>query len=210
MHVHNSVWKDGKNLFYENGTYGEFSQLGMYYIGGILSHVDSLLALCAPTTNSYRRLVPHYEAPVNIAFSKRNRSAIIRIPMYFSGKEHASSKRLEFRAPDPTANPYLAFSAILMAGLDGVKRKLDPVKLGFGPLDTNIWELHGPDAKNIKSVPGSLSESVAALEKDNAYLFDGGVFTEDLLDAWVDLKKTEIQEGSLRPTPYEFYQYSTL
>lgn len=210
MHVHNSLWKNGKNLFYANGTYGEFSELGMYYIGGILSHVDSLLAFCAPTTNSYRRLVPHYEAPVNIAFSKRNRSAIIRIPMYFSGKEHASAKRLEFRAPDPTANPYLAFSAILLAGLDGIKKKIDPTKAGFGPLDTNIWDLRGSDAKKIHSVPGSLGESVAALKKDHGYLLAGGVFTEDLLEAWTELKESEMKEGSLRPTPYEFYSYSAL
>lgn len=209
MHVHNSLWKNGKNLFYQSGTYGEFSELGMYYIGGILSHVDSLLAFCAPTTNSYRRLVPHYEAPVNIAFSKRNRSAIIRIPMYFSGPSHASSKRLEFRAPDPTCNPYLAFSAILMAGLDGIKRKLDPVKLGFGPLDTNIWELTGKDAKKIKSVPGSLTESVTALKADHDYLLAGGVFTEDVLDTWVELKEDEVKQLSLRPTPYEFFLYAS-
>lgn len=208
MHVHNSLWKGTKNLFYEEGTYAELSQLAMWYLGGILTHVDSLLAFCAPTTNSYRRLVPHYEAPVNIAFSKRNRSAIIRIPMYYSGKTHAKAKRIEFRAPDPTANPYFAFPAILMAGLDGIKRKIDPVKAGFGPLDKNIWELEGAEAKKIKNVPGSLTESLAALEADNSYLLQGGVFTEDILTMWKELKEAEIKEVALRPTPYEFYLYS--
>lgn len=208
MHVHSSLWKGGKNLFYEEGTYAELSQLGLYFTGGVLSHVDSLLAFCAPTTNSYRRLVPHFEAPVNIAFSKRNRSAIVRIPMYFSGKAYAKAKRIEFRAPDPLANPYFAFSAILMAGLDGIKRKLDPVKLGFGPLDKNIWELTGEESKKIKSVPGSLTQSIAALEKDHSYLMEGGVFTEDIFTMWKDLKTAEINEVALRPTPYEFYLYS--
>ncbi len=208
MHVHNSLWKNGKNLFYANGTYGELSQLALWYVGGILTHVRSLLAFCAPTTNSYRRLVPHFEAPVNIAFSKRNRSAIIRIPMYYSGKAYANAKRIEFRAPDPTANPYFAFSAMLLAGLDGIKRKIDPVKAGFGPLDKNIWELSGTEAKHIESVPGSLPESMAALKSDNEYLLAGGVFTEDILSMWYDLKDAEIKEVALRPTPYEFFLYS--
>ncbi len=210
MHVHTSLWKDSKNLFYGEKSYAELSQIGLYYIGGILSHVPSLLAFCAPTTNSYRRLVPHYEAPVNIAFSKRNRSAIVRIPMYFSGRENAKAKRVEFRAPDPTANPYLAFSAIMMAGLDGIKKKIDPIKAGFGPLDKNIWELSGTEAKKIQSVPGSLSESLKALESDHEYLLQGGVFTEDVLSMWIDIKKEEIAEVTLRPTPYEFYLYSGL
>jgi len=208
MHVHNSLWRGNKNLFYGEKSYAELSQLALYYIGGILTHVESLLAFCAPTTNSYRRLVPHFEAPVNIAFSKRNRSAIIRVPMYYSGREFAKTKRIEFRAPDPTANPYFAFSAILMAGLDGVKRKLDPVKLGYGPLDKNIWELTGDEAKKIKSVPGSLTDSLNALKKDHVYLLGDSVFTEDILDMWVDLKEAEIKEVALRPTPYEFYLYS--
>lgn len=208
MHVHNSLWSGGKNLFYGKGAYGELSEMALNYVGGILTHIDSLLAFCAPTTNSYRRLVPHYEAPVNVAFSKRNRSAIVRIPMYFSGEEHSKSKRIEFRAPDPTANPYFAFSAILLAGLDGIKRKIDPVKAGFGPLDKNIWELSGDEKAKIRSVPGSLNESVAALEKDHDYLLSGGVFTEDVLSMWKDLKQAEILEVSLRPSPYEFYLYS--
>ncbi|MCW5876876.1 MAG: type I glutamate--ammonia ligase [Anaerolineales bacterium] len=210
MHVHNSLWKGGTNLFYASASYAELSDLAMYYIGGILTHIDSLLAFCAPTTNSYRRLVPHYEAPVNVAFSKRNRSAIIRIPMYLSGKGNAKAKRIEFRAPDPMANPYFAFPAILMAGLDGIKRKIDPRKAGFGPLDKNIWDLTGSEKAQIKSVPGSLGESIAALEKDHDYLLAGDVFTEDVLNAWTDIKKTEIQEVALRPSPYEFHLYSGL
>ncbi len=146
MHVHNSLWSGNKNLFYADGSYAELSELALFYIGGVLSHVDSLLAFCAPTTNSYRRLVPHFEAPVNVAYSKRNRSAIVRIPMYQSGAENAKAKRIEFRAPDATANPYLAFPAILLAGLDGIKRKIDPREAGFGPLDKNIWEL-SPEEK---------------------------------------------------------------
>jgi glutamine synthetase len=210
MHVHNSLWSGGKNLFYGGENYAELSEVALHYIGGILSHVDSLLAFCAPTTNSYRRLVPHFEAPVNVAFSKRNRSAIIRIPMYHSGEKHSKAKRIEFRAPDPTANPYLSFAAILMAGLDGVKRKIDPMKAGFGPLDKNIWDLTGAEKEKIKGVPGTLQESVRALENDHDYLLEGGVFTEDVLSMWTDLKKAEIQEVALRPTPYEFYLYSGL
>lgn len=210
MHVHNSLWKGDKNLFYAPGTYAELSELASFYVGGLLTHIDSLLAFCAPTTNSYRRLVPHFEAPVNVAFSKRNRSAIVRIPMYYSGDAHAKSKRIEFRAPDATANPYFAFAAILLAGLDGVKRKIDPVKAGFGPLDKNIWELSGGEKEKIKGVPGSLADSLRALEKDNEYLLSSGVFTEDVLGMWQDLKMAEIQEVSLRPTPYEFFLYSAV
>ncbi|MEX2143814.1 MAG: type I glutamate--ammonia ligase [Anaerolineales bacterium] len=210
MHVHNSLWKGDTNLFYGKGAYAELSEMALHYIGGVLSHIDSLLAFCAPTTNSYRRLVPHFEAPVNVAYSKRNRSAIMRIPMYHSGDAHAKAKRIEFRAPDPTANPYFAFPAILLAGLDGIKRKIDPVKAGFGPLDKNIWELTGDEKDKIKGVPGSLLESVRALEADNAYLLDGGVFTEDVLSMWQDLKMNEIKEAALRPSPYEFYLYSTI
>ncbi|HEX9595384.1 MAG TPA: type I glutamate--ammonia ligase, partial [Anaerolineales bacterium] len=209
MHTHQSLWKGGEPLF-AGDMYAGLSQMALWYIGGILKHINSLLAFCAPTTNSYRRLVPHFEAPVNVAFSKRNRSAIVRIPMYYSGDAHAKAKRIEFRAPDPMANPYFAFSAILLAGLDGVKRKIDPVKAGFGPLDKNIWELTGEEKAKISGVPGSLLESVRALEKDHDYLLDGGVFTEDVLSMWQDLKMAEIQEVALRPSPYEFYLYSAV
>jgi glutamine synthetase len=211
MHVHQSLWKGKTNLFYDQKGYAELSKLAMYYIGGLLTHVDALLAFSAPTTNSYKRLVPHYEAPVNIAFSKGNRSAAIRIPIFFKGPRFSKAKRIEFRPPDCTANPYLAFSAMLMAGLDGIKRKIDPVKAGFGPLDTNIYELPAREAKKIKSVPGSLDESLAALEKDHAFLLDGGVFNKDLVDTWIEYKRTkEIQEVKVRPHPYEFYLYHDL
>lgn len=211
MHVHQSLWKGGKNLFYSSSGYAELSQTGLYYIGGLLTHIDSLLAFCAPTTNSYKRLVPHYEAPVNVAFSKGNRSAAVRIPIFFTGPKFAKSKRVEFRPPDPAANPYIAFSAMLMAGLDGIKRKIDPTKAGFGPLDKNIYELPEREAKKIKSVPGSLDESLAALEKDQAYLLDGGVFTRDFIDTWISYKRTkELQEVKIRPHPYEFYLYHDL
>jgi len=208
MHVHQSLWKGGANLFYSEGGYAELSQEALYYVGGLLTHVNALLGLCACTTNSYRRLVPHYEAPVNIAFSKRNRSAAIRIPMYFSGPAAASSKRLEFRCPDATCNPYLGFAAMLMAGLDGIKRKIDPTKAGFGPLDRNIYDLPPDEAAKIKSVPGSLDVSLAALEDDHEFLLEGDVFTRDLLDTWIDYKRTkEVHEVNIRPVPYEFFLY---
>ena len=152
MHVHQSLWKGGKPLFYDAKGYAECSQLMLYYIGGLLTHIDSLLAFCAPTTNSYKRLVPHYEAPVNVAFSARNRSAAIRIPMFFNGQPKA--KRLEFRPPDAMANPYLAFAALLCAGIDGIQKKIDPVKAGFGPLDKNIYDLPETEAARLRSVPG--------------------------------------------------------
>ena len=211
MHVHQSLWKAGKNLFYSPTGYAEISALALNYIGGLLSHIDSLMAFCAPTTNSYKRLVPHFEAPVNIAFSKGNRSAAIRIPIFFKGPKFSKSKRIEFRPPDPAANPYLAFSAMLMAGLDGIKRKIDPTKAGFGPLDKNIYELPEREASKIKSVPGSLDESLAALEKDHAYLLEGGVFSRDFIESWISYKRTkELQEVKIRPHPYEFYLYHDL
>jgi glutamine synthetase len=206
MHVHQSIWKDGKPLFYDAKGYAECSEMMLHYIGGLLTHIDSLLAFCAPTTNSYKRLVPHYEAPVNVAFSARNRSAAIRIPMFFQGNPKA--KRLEFRPPDPTANPYLAFSALLCAGLDGIKRKIDPVKAGFGPLDKNIYDLSPEDAAKIGTVPGSLRESLDALKKDHAYLTEGGVFSEDFIDQWIEYKHDkELKPVEIRPHPYEFYLY---
>jgi glutamine synthetase len=211
MHVHQSLWKGGRNLFYSSSGYAELSQIGLFYVGGLLSHIDSLLAFCAPTTNSYKRLVPHYEAPVNVAFSKGNRSAAVRIPIYFSGPAAAKSKRVEFRPPDPAANPYLAFSAMLMAGLDGIKRKIDPVKAGFGPLDKNIYDLPEREARKIKSVPGNLEATLDALEKDHAYLLEGGVFTRDFIENWIGYKRAkEVQEVKIRPHPYEFYLYHDL
>jgi glutamine synthetase len=206
MHVHQSIWKDGKPLFYDANGYGEASEMMLYYIGGLLTHINSLLAFCAPTTNSYKRLVPHYEAPVNVAFSARNRSAAIRIPMFYQGNPKA--KRLEFRPPDPTANPYLAFAALLCAGLDGIKRKIDPVAAGFGPLDANIYELSPAEAAKIKTVPGSLRESLDALANDHAYLTSGGVFSEDFIEQWISYKHDkELKPVEIRPHPYEFYLY---
>ncbi len=211
MHVHQSIWKAGKNLFYDEKGYAEVSKTALYYIGGLLTHIDALLALCAPTTNSYKRLVPHYEAPVNVAFSKGNRSAAVRIPIFFKGPRFAKSKRIEFRPPDPTANPYLAFSALLMAGLDGIKRKIDPTKAGFGPLDKNIYELPASEARRIKSVPGSLDATLSALERDHDFLTAGGVFSESLIETWIDYKRVkELQEVRIRPTPYEYYLYYDL
>jgi glutamine synthetase len=208
MHTHQSLWKGGANLFYSEGGYAELSQDALYYIGGLLTHVDALLGLSACTTNSYRRLVPHYEAPVNIAFSKRNRSAAIRIPMYHTGPAGASAKRVEFRCPDATCNPYLAFAAMLMAGLDGIKRKIDPVKAGFGPLDKNTYDLPPDEAAKIKSVPGSLTEALNALERDHEFLLEGDVFTRDLLETFIEYKRTrEAHEVNIRPVPYEFFLY---
>jgi glutamine synthetase len=206
MHVHQSLWKDDKPLFYDASGYAEASEMMLYYIGGLLTHIDSLLAFCAPTTNSYKRLVPHYEAPVNVAFSARNRSAAIRIPVFYKGKP--ASKRLEFRPPDPTANPYLAFAALLCAGIDGIKRKIDPVAAGFGPLDENIYDLAPEKAAKIRSVPVSLRQSLDALANDHAYLTDSGVFDEGFIQGWIAYKtERELRAVEIRPHPYEFYLY---
>ncbi len=206
MHVHQSIWKDGKPLFFDAAGYAECSQLMLHYIGGLLTHIDSLLAFCAPTTNSYKRLVPHYEAPVNVAYSARNRSAAARIPMYFQGNPKA--KRVEFRPPDPSCNPYLAFAAMLCAGIDGIKRKIDPHAAGFGPLDKNIYELEPSEAAKIKTVPGSLREALDALAKDHAYLTEGGVFSEEFIELWISYKHDrELKPVEIRPHPYEFYLY---
>jgi glutamine synthetase len=201
MHVHQSLWKNGENLFADKGGYAGLSQAAIHYIGGLLKHAPALLAFCAPTTNSYRRLVPGYEAPINLVYSKRNRSACVRIPMY---SENPKAKRIEFRSPDPSANPYLAFSALLMAGLDGIKNKIQPPT----PVDKDIYELEGEEKARIQSVPGSLSESLAALEDDHEFLLEGGVFTEDLIENWIEYKTTrEVEQVALRPHPWEFFLY---
>src|SRR4030081_3413464 len=201
MHVHQSLWKDGENLFADTKGYAGLSQTAIYYIGGLLKHAPALLALCAPTTNSYRRLLPGYEAPINLVYSNRNRSACIRIPTY---SESPKAKRIEFRCPDPTANPYLAFSALLMAGLDGIKNKIEPPK----PLDKDIYELEGAEKAAIQSVPGSLQEALAALQDAHHYLLEGGVFTKDLINTSIDHKqKKEVEPVALRPPPWEFYLY---
>ena len=202
MHVHQSLWKNGKNTFYDpNEPYAEMSQTMRYYIGGLLEHSKALCAFTNPTTNSYRRLVPGYEAPVFIAYSKRNRSANIRIPAYYSGVEHA--KRLEYRTPDTSCNPYLSFAALLAAGLDGIRKKTDP----GNPVDEDIYKLTPEKRKalGVKELPGSLKEAMECLESDKGFL--DGVFTADLIEKHVELKMDEFLQLSLRPTPYEFYKY---
>jgi len=200
MHTHQSIWKGGKNLFFDAKGYGMISQTAKYYIGGLLTHANALMAFCAPSTNSYKRLVPGYEAPVNLVYSLRNRSAAVRIPMY---TENPKSKRIEFRPPDPTCNPYLSFSALLMAGIDGIKKKIDPGK----PFEGNTYELDGKAAKKLPTVPGSLEQSIDALEADHKFLLEGGVFTQDVIDAWIELKRAEIDAVRLRPHPWEFQLY---
>jgi glutamine synthetase len=200
MHVHQSLWKDERPLFFGDG-YACLSETALYYIGGLLTHAPAILGLAAPTTNSYKRLVPGFEAPVNLVFSQRNRSAAVRIPMY---SDNPKAKRLEFRPPDPSCNPYLTFAALLMAGLDGVKRRIDPTRHGYGPLDKNIYELSAAEAHEIRSVPGSLDEALSALEADSDFLLEGGVFTEDLLEKHIEIKRAQSVEVRLRPTPMEF------
>ncbi len=200
MHVHTSLWKKGKPLFAGSG-YAGLSETGLYFIGGILKHAASLLAFTNPTTNSYKRLVPGFEAPVNLAYSQRNRSASVRIPMYSSSPK---SKRVEFRCPDPSCNPYLAFSAMLMAGLDGVINRIDPGE----PLDKDIYDLSPEELKDVPSTPGSLSEALKALANDHEYLMKGDVFTEDVIETWIKYKTDkEIKPMALQPHPYEFNLY---
>jgi glutamine synthetase len=199
MHTHQSLWKGGKPLF-AGKEYGGLSQMALYYVGGLLKHARALCAICNPTTNSYKRLVPGYEAPVNLAYSARNRSAAVRIPTY---SENPKAKRIEYRPPDPAANPYLAFAALLMAGLDGIQNKIKPGE----PLDKNIYELPPEELKKVPNVAGSLSEALECLEKDHAWLLKGDVFTEDFLDMWISTKRKEHDAIRLRPHPYEFFLY---
>ena len=200
MHTHQSIWKDGKPLF-AGDKYAGMSEMGLYYIGGILKHAPALLAFTNPSTNSYKRLVPGYEAPVNLAYSQGNRSASVRIPL--SG-DNPKAKRLEFRCPDATCNPYLAFAAMLCAGLDGIKNKIDP----GAPLDKNIYELSPEELAQVPSTPGSLDLALEALEKDHDFLTQGGVFTEDFIENWISYKlDTEVNPLRLRPHPYEFSLY---
>jgi glutamine synthetase len=201
MHVHQSLWKDGVPLFYDELGYGGLSDMARWYIGGLLHHAPSLLAFTNPTVNSYHRLVPGYEAPVNLVYSQRNRSACIRIPITGSNPK---AKRIEFRCPDPSSNPYLAFSAMLMAGIDGIKNKIEP----HAPVDKDLYELPPDEAANIPQVPSSLPEVLAALEADHDYLLEGGVFTQDLIDTWISYKRSaEIDYVALRPHPAEFELY---
>jgi glutamine synthetase len=201
MHVHQSLWKDGESLMWDELGYAQLSDTARWYIGGLLEHAPALLALCAPTTNSYKRLVPGYEAPVNLLYSQRNRSAAVRIPLY---SKSPKAKRIEFRCPDPSCNPYLAFPALLMAGLDGIKNKIEPPD----PLDKDLYELPPEELAQVPQVPGSLEAVLDALEADHDFLLEGGVFTQDVIDHWIDYKRVhEVDEFRLRPHPHEFALY---
>jgi glutamine synthetase len=200
MHVHQSLWKEGKPLFGGDG-YGGLSDTALHYIGGIIKHAKSIAALTNPTTNSYRRLVPGFEAPVNLAYSSRNRSASVRIPI--TGL-NPKTRRIEVRFPDPSCNPYLAFTAMLMAGLDGVQNKINP----GDPMDKDIYALSPEELKDVPQMPGSLEESLATLERDHEFLLRGDVFTKDAIHEWLEFKKTkELNPIRMRPTPYEFFLY---
>ena len=200
MHTHQSLWKTEKPLFAGDG-YAGMSELALYYIGGILKHAPAVCAFANPTTNSYRRLIPGFEAPVNLAYSARNRSAAVRIPMYSPSPK---AKRIEFRSPDPSCNPYLAFAAMLMAGLDGIENKIHP----GDALDKDIYSLSPEELKEVPHVPRSLDAALDALRRDHAFLLKGDVFTADLLDTWIEYKsEREVDEIRLRPTPTEFALY---
>jgi glutamine synthetase len=200
MHVHQSLWKEGKPLFGGDG-YAGLSQTALHYIGGIIKHAKSLAALTNPTTNSYRRLVPGFEAPVNLAYSSRNRSASVRIPITGPSPK---TRRIEVRFPDPSCNPYLAFSAMLMAGLDGIQNKIDP----GDPMDKDIYALSPEELKGVPHMPGSLEEALDSLERDHEFLLRGDVFTKDAIFEWLDYKRTkELNPIRMRPTPHEFFLY---
>ena len=201
MHTHQSLWKDGKNIFYDPQGYAELSETALYYIGGLLHHLPSLCAIIAPTTNSYKRLVPGYEAPVNLAYSQRNRSACVRIPVYSKSER---SKRVELRTPDPSCNAYLAFSAMLMAGLDGVRNQIHPGE----PFDRDLYDLEPEELSEIESTPASLAEALDALEDDHDYLLEGDVITEDVVNTWIEYKReNEVDAVNLSPHPHEFHLY---
>ncbi|MGA7270197.1 MAG: type I glutamate--ammonia ligase [Acidimicrobiia bacterium] len=201
MHTHQSLWNGDEPLFYDEAGYAGLSDMARWYIGGLLKHAHAVLAFAAPTTNSYHRLVPGYEAPVNLVYSNRNRSAAVRIPTY---SQSPKAKRLEFRCPDPSCNPYLAFSAMLMAGLDGVENRIEPPD----PVDKDIYDLPPAELANLPAVPGSLTEALDALEADHDFLLKGGVFTEALINAWIEYKRQhEVDPIRLRPHPYEFTLY---
>ncbi|HEX2850439.1 MAG TPA: type I glutamate--ammonia ligase [Acidimicrobiales bacterium] len=201
MHTHQSLWKGGEPLFYDEAGYAGLSDLGRWYIGGLLTHAPAVLAFAAPTTNSYKRLVPGYEAPVNLVYSQRNRSASVRIPLY---SKSPKAKRLEFRCPDPSCNPYLAFAAMLMAGLDGIQNRIEPPD----PVDKDLYDLPPEELAQVPQVPASLDEALRALEGDQDFLKAGGVFTDDLIETWITFKRlNEIDEVRLRPHPWEFMLY---
>jgi glutamine synthetase len=201
MHVHQSLWNGDEPLFFDEQGYAQLSDIGRWYIGGLLTHAPALLGFVAPTTNSYRRLVPGYEAPINLVYSQRNRSACCRIPVY---SRSPKAKRVEFRVPDPSCNPYLAFSACLMAGLDGVRNKIEPPD----PVDKDIYELPRAELESLPTVPASLEEALTALQADQEFLLEGGVFTPDLIETHIDFKmEREVSQVRLRPHPYEFNMY---
>jgi glutamine synthetase len=201
MHTHQSLFRDDTNLFFDSQGYASLSDTARWYIGGLLHHAPSLLAFSAPTTNSYRRLVPGFEAPVKLAYSQRNRSACVRIPSY---SDSPVSRRVEFRSPDPSSNPYLAFASMLMAGIDGIERQIEPPS----PIDRDLYELEQESVSRIESLPGSLGEVLSALEDDHEYLLRGGVFTSDLIESWVETKRErEVDAVAGRPHPYEFFLY---
>jgi glutamine synthetase len=201
MHCHQSLWKGGEPLFFSETGYAGLSDMARWYIGGLLAHAPAILAFAAPTTNSYKRLVPGYEAPVNLVYSQRNRSASVRIPLY---SKSPKAKRLEFRCPDPSCNPYLAFSAMLQAGLDGITNRTEPPP----PVDKDLYDLPPEELAKVPQVPGSLDAALLALEGDNDFLKVGGVFTDDLIETWIDFKRAnEIDAVRLRPHPYEFALY---
>ena len=201
MHTHQSLWKGDVNLFYDESGYAGLSDLAKYYIGGLLKHAPALLAFCAPTANSYHRLVPGFEAPINLVYSQRNRSACCRIPMYSPSPK---AKRIEFRCPDPSCNGYLAFAAMLMAGLDGIQNQIDPGE----PIDKDLYDLPPEEAAKVQSTPGSLAEVLDALEEDHEFLLKGDVFTPDVIETWLTYKRErEVDPIRLRPHPYEFYLY---
>jgi glutamine synthetase len=204
MHTHQSLWKGGEPLFYSEAGYAGLSDMGRWYIGGLLTHAPAILAFSNPTTNSYKRLVPGYEAPVNLVYSQRNRSAAVRIPLY---SQSPKAKRLEFRCPDPSCNPYLAFSAMLMAGLDGIQNRIEPPD----PMDKDLYDLPPEELLKVPQVPGSLDAVLTALEEDQGFLKAGGVFTDDLIETWVTYKReNEVDALRLRPHPWEFALYYDL
>jgi glutamine synthetase len=204
MHVHQSIWKNGENQFFDENGYAMLSDTARWYIGGLLKHAPSLLAFTNPSTNSYRRLVPGYEAPINLIYSARNRSACVRIPML---SKSPKAKRIEFRCPDPSANPYLAFSAMLMAGLDGIQNRIEPPK----PIDKDLYELPAEEKAGIAQTPGSLREVLTNLQNDHEYLLKGDVFTKELIEAYIEYKlKAECDAIDLRPHPYEFSLYNDI
>ncbi len=200
MHCHSSLWKDDEPLF-SGDEYAGLSEMAKFYIGGLLKHAPAIIAFAAPTTNSYKRLVPGFEAPVNLAYSARNRSAAVRIPMF---SQSPKAKRVEFRPPDPSCNPYLCFAAILMAGLDGIQNSIDPGE----PLDKDIYDLPPEELKNVPSLPGSLEQALKALEDDHEFLLKGDVFTKELIERWIEYKtKNEVDKLRLRPHPLEYSMY---